>query len=78
MWEHWLVYQSGSDIVIRDMDKYCVENTDNCPFEWNELKISIFIQKHALLAENTKNVKKRKQSRDIGKIRTHPNPLFNK
>lgn len=32
MWNHYLVFQSFDDLIVRDMDGYCKENPTNCPF----------------------------------------------
>ncbi|HNT27800.1 MAG TPA: hypothetical protein PKH10_06450, partial [bacterium] len=32
-YDKWIVFQSKYDLIIRDMDGYCQEHPENCPFE---------------------------------------------
>jgi len=33
LWKDYLVYESFSDIVVRNMKEYCGAYPQNCPFE---------------------------------------------
>ncbi|HOW52668.1 MAG TPA: hypothetical protein PLV42_11575 [bacterium] len=32
-YDQWIVFRSNRDLILRDMDAYCLEHSENCPFE---------------------------------------------